>query len=159
MSNNDNVMRPDNQGYAPHISQLLADKVQGTWRRAHFKDDLEWLNFLASLSALYKATHLIGDIEHTGDWDWYVGIELEGGLKIGDSAYVNPNIPDDEPFVHCDTFSVLGDDEPIKLIPYNSNERAGNVTVRLEVWDSDGMKATIHNVIVRSIQEIHISQL
>lgn len=114
----------------PHarISSLLAGLVTGDHDLTLFDPPegenplpafYEHAHYVGSLAVLYKAVHETGWIEHTGDWDWWTGLTLRDGTKIGDGAFVArpPENTEDEAELqrleeeedrigHCDEFHV-----------------------------------------------------
>ncbi len=89
----------------PRISAHLAELVEGDHDLTVFDvtnheinpvpQFYEHAHYVGSLAVLYKAVHECGWIEHTGDWDWWTGITLRDGTKIGDGAFVADPPTDD----------------------------------------------------------------
>jgi len=100
-----------------------------------------------SLSALIKLYNLVrdlGDLEHTGDWDWRIQVVW------GDAKFPVPNPPDDDPEPEdfedtmCDVLTLNYEVEPNDYI--NRFARWNYLTI--EVYAPTGEHGETHDVLV-----------
>ena len=165
----------------PRISSLLAGLVTGDHDLTLFDPPegenplpafYEHAHYVGSLALLYKAVHETGWIEHTGDWDWWTGLTLRDGTKVGDGAFVctPTNIEDytDEDQIqaqedaedrigHCDEFHVPSIADFPQVADPTTQVYAG-MGVHLEMHPINA-DHTVRKVIrVDQIATIHIGQ-
>ena len=103
-----NFMRtyPSHPDHAyPDISGHMADQINATHDLTKFPTLHDALIYVRGLLLYYKATREIGWIEHTEDWDWYVGITHRDGYRLGDDLFTGR---DDG--LLGDALSIRGDD-------------------------------------------------
>lgn len=132
-------------------------------------------HYIASLSIVYATMHECGDIEHTNDWDWWVGITLRDGTRLGDSSWVIDPITDhtDEAQIqvleksedehgYCDTFTVPLAQGGHFLQSANPDELGyAGMAVHLERWipvSIDGADIATNIIRCDQIASIHIGQ-
>ena len=105
---------------APQISNHLAELITGdhdltlmdanNTEARHGGPFYDHAHYLASLACAIDAMNGLGNIEHSGDWDWYLGMVLRDGTKIGDGSFLDfeddPDYDKETAHGYCDTFHV-----------------------------------------------------
>ena len=164
---------------ASHLADLIAGDHDLTLMDATSREDkyggpfYEHAHYLASLACAIDAMNKLGEIEHSNDWDWWLGFTLRDGTKMGDGSFVCDPVINDETnedqiqaqedaesnHGYCDTFSVPTFDE---LRPEGTeySDWFTNMEVVLDVWhsqaDPDGKVK--HAVAVKDIAIVHFNQ-
>lgn len=130
--------------YQPRISQAIAKLVSGDHDVSKFEPD-ERAQFIFGLAKLLELKDVVGEIEHTNDWDWYVQIQTSDGKWYGDYARDGLLEPEGEDWdgPYCDDFGTRYDNQTYQWIPKGDKERYdhyySNLVVEIEVWDTAGM--------------------
>lgn len=115
---------PDGKFNVPRISSALAKHLQDHWDLTEM-DVRERAEFLYGLSKLLETMMDIGEVEHSNDWDWYVGIKTRSGRWHGDEMMTGV-----ENFC-CDTFTVQ---KPGAVSDFNFKDYYNNLEVQLEIF-------------------------
>ena len=63
----------DIRTYDSHLSTKLADMVTGTFEFYGMPHDVRVMR-LKAIMEVYDAVMRLGDLEHTGDWDWRISV-------------------------------------------------------------------------------------
>jgi len=142
--------------HANHRRMLGTDPESSN--RALVSPFYDHAQYLATLVALLDATYKLGEVEHTSDWDWYLGIQTRDGVWHGDDVLVNPdqNIDIDPPEeeTYCDTIT-LPEAWTHQFTPLHDH---GSLPVELQYWVNPTHDMIPHFVFLRDIAVIHISE-
>lgn len=122
----------------------------GPNHRDQFTDHLE---AIAAYVTAYSMIQDLGDLEHTGDWDWWVGVTLRDGTRLGDYLHVNPDDEDhDGPY--CDGIVFTNAKTPHDVSRLDGD--LGKHTLTLVMWSTDPVNDV--KVRVSDIASIEIGQ-
>lgn len=91
--------------FFPTLSSALAELIAGEHDISQLTTR-EKAAFLFGLQKAAETTQSIGWIEHTSDWDWWVGFYLTDGSYIGDDDGIHPNEDDETNRAYADEFTV-----------------------------------------------------
>lgn len=159
---------------SPQISSHLAELVRGTHDLTLMDDPegetntnrpayYDHAHYVGSLAMLYKAVQDTGWVEHTSDWDWWTGLTLRDGTKVGDGSFVYDG-PTDKDYEkadahgYCDEFVVPSVKDPLNF-PQSADPFTNvykGMAVRLERWtDNTG---AVEAYRVEDIASIHIGK-
>jgi len=161
-----NYPQIDIRRYDPQLSGDLANLVIGRFDFTGLPHEIRVMR-LAALIEMYASVRRIGDLEHTGDWDWRIeimyapnadgsGRALYAGTmeaKIDDSLGLPVTDPDpDTPSTMSDTIELRYVVEPSDYLDHF--DRWQNLTV--EEIDNETGDATYRNVPIDAIRIIKI---
>lgn len=153
----------------PQASSYIADLIQGDHdltlmdanrvEARHGGPFYDHAHYLASLAACIDAMNTVGDIEHTGDWDWYLGMVLRDGTKIGDGSFIDfeddPDYEKAHAHGYCDTFRVptFSETRPEEI---SYEDWYTNMPVVLDLWNETTPNGI--TVAVKDIATVHFNE-
>lgn len=159
----------------PQISNHLADLVKGTHDLTLFDHPngemasarppfYDHAHYVGAIALLYKAVQEIGWVEHTGDWDWWTGLTLRDGTRVGDGFFVYEGNTDEDydkadAHGYCDDLIAPSVKDPSHFpqsADHSTNVYAA-MGVRLESWTTDNI-ALKEAYRVDQIASIHIGE-
>lgn len=144
------------QVIVPRLSSELGDLIAGEHDLTKLSSQQK-VEFLFGLHTATKAMFEIGWIEHTNDWDWWVGFELNDGTYIGDDDFRPFNDEkDNEQLLFADIFKINVDEEHYEFA--ESEDYYDNKEVTVEFFAGSKEPDETKTIKVKDIAKVHFQE-